>query len=151
MHRIYISCLLVLTVSGCTIPLGSEVSLGPPISGDSLAFLGQAGTTRADVLTLLGEPLIEIKNPGALAYVSEMTYQYLNFNMPIPLPYCSTPITTSVDNEPGKEYVLFIAYDEHEYVFAHQIRVLKSEDLKSACMRWRLEAKESPDKQSAHR
>ena len=148
-HRIVVAGLLIFCISGCVlVPLPSRSS-GPNFSKEALAFLDFRGTTRADVLESFGEPVIEIHDPGVLVYLCEVTPRTLVIPMDIDLggqktienPEGKTTIMMGhpyVDRGPSEERTLFIAYDEHGYVFAHQIRMADLYALKSDCRAWRL-------------
>lgn len=137
MRRICVFCFLILGVTGCiVVPLPSKSSTGPRFSPEALAFLDQPGTTRADVLASLGQPLFDISDTGALIYVSEKTSRTLV--IPYQIYGIDLGQPSRVIDGPSTERALFIAYDKRGYVFAHEIRAIDPFALESECREWRL-------------
>lgn len=153
-HQIFVAGLLVFCTSGCLlVPLPSYRSSGPNFSKEALTFLDFPDTTRADVLATLGEPVIEMHDPGVLVYLCEMTQRTLVIPMDIDSDGrdCNKSQEgkptlemdhSYVESGPSDERVLFIAYDEHGHVFAHEIRTADQYALKSDCRAWRLGKRE---------
>ena len=142
MQRFCAFVLLMLSVSGCLfVPLPSKYYSGPQFSRDALAFLDQAGTTRVEVLATLGEPLIELNDPGVLVYVSQRTPQTLYIPNTDVFPDAQIRVVDgSVEGR-----ALFIAYDENGFVFAHEIQPDGVTDLRASCWTWRRQLTEPPD------
>lgn len=138
--RICLLLILSVFVGGCVIPLSPELTDGPNVSRQSLAFLDQPGTTRGDVLASLGPPAIEISNPGALVYISESISRDLFIPYP-GIPHTRATIETGPDTS---ERALFVAYDAHGYVLTHKIHKVNWANLQSDCLKWRRGVKEPP-------
>ena len=133
MRKAFIITLMLPLVSGCLIvPLPSKVTHGPQFSREALAFLDAPGTTRGDVLESLGSPLIEVRDPGTLVYVSEISGRALVID-----PKIEPDTPPRVESAVSRESALFVAYDARGLVIAHETVLSSPEDLKSACMEWR--------------
>lgn len=130
--------LSVLICSGCLIvPLPDRHTyLGPLLSRESLAFLDLPDTTRNDVLSSLGEPWIEVKEPGTLIYISGMKPTFLV------VPAVDSHRLAKVEGLEADEMALFVAYDAQNHVFAHHVQDGGEYELRAAALAWRRTVRE---------
>ena len=128
--------LLVLCVGGCVLPYPSKVTSGHKYSTKEIAFLDLPGTTREEVLSTLGEPLLEVPGSGVLLYVWEVTPRH---EVVLPDEVGGVPVDNQhvIVNRTPREWGLFIAYDELGYVTAHEVRRVGTSALSQACIDWR--------------
>lgn len=133
MKQVLLFCLLAIGVSECiAVPLPSRVTIGYKFSKEALAFLDDPNTTRQEVVSALGAPLIEIRDPGVLVYVWEVTER--SYLIPISEMF---PGNSEVVNGPAQEWSLFIAYDRTGHVCGHDVRKLNTGELRKAALEWR--------------
>ena len=118
------------------VPLPSKVSSGNQFSGEELDFLNLPNTTRDDVLASLGQPLIDLHDPGVLLYVWWKTSRTL-FVPPGKVGDVDLGTHASVEHS-DQEWGLFIAYDQGGHIVAHQVRKLDTGESEKACVEWRL-------------
>jgi hypothetical protein len=129
-----LSCLISLTCfAGCVIvPLPDRHTyLGPLLSRESLAFLDLPETTRDDVLSSLGEPWLEIKEPGTLIYISGMKPTFLV------VPAVDSHQLAKIEGLEADEVVLLVGYDADAHVLGHRVQPRDERDLKSVGLAWR--------------
>ena len=128
--------LLMLCLGGCVLPHPSMVTSGHKYSTKEIAFLDLPGTTREEVLSTLGEPLLEVPSPGVLLCVWEVTPRH---EVVLPDEVGGVQLNTQpvVVNRTPHEWGLFIAYDELGYVTAHEVRRAGTAALSQACIDWR--------------
>jgi hypothetical protein len=125
-----ISLFLVMICTGGCIPLSTQVSEGHQYTKEEIAFLDLPKTTRGEVLSTLGEPLLEVADSGVLLYVWQTT------------PRFQTPTLSTKHEDAGVvkkapiEWGLFIAYDERGYVTAHEVRKVGTVALEQNCVDW---------------
>jgi hypothetical protein len=132
--RTTLALLFLLTASGCLmLPLPSRHTGGPVFSREALAFLDLPNTTRIDVLESLGEPAIEVTDPGVLVYTSETTSRVLV----IPNGDLDPDAKVTVEDGGKFERVLFVGYDAHGYIIAHEVHHASNANLRSECVKWR--------------
>lgn len=117
MHRLIPICLLALCIAGCANPLRPKTLAAHRYSLDAIAFLDQPGTTREDVTSNLGPPMVDTRNPDAFIYGWRQTSRLIF----IP-----------------RYWGLFIAFDAQGRVSKHEIRELRDADLETACQKWAL-------------
>jgi|SRR5690242_5413414 len=139
MKPVLLSCLLFVFVSGCVIPLAPKHSYGHRFSKEELAFLKAPDVTRDEVVATLGEPVIEVRDPGVLLYVWEMTDQ--EYFMAPEITYKKTDIKPFGDSRVVDgdifEVGLLIAYDKTGRVISHEIRDVDMSNLQDAAIWWR--------------
>lgn len=130
-------CLLTFCAVGCVVPLPSTVTSGHRYSKQEIAFLDLPGTTREEVLSTLGEPVMEVPGSGVLLYVWKKTPR-AEFIPPdqVGKVHLDTHSST-IEGEP-QQWGLFIAYDERGYVTAHETRKFDgTAGFSQACIGWR--------------
>ena len=128
--------LLVLGLSGCVIPITSEVSAGHRFSPEALAFLNMPGNTRDDVIASLGPPLVESHESRTFVYEWEMTRR-LYVSEPRDISHGTIVTKEKVIPTSTTRFGLFIAYDEREAIVAHETRKIHAATLEEACVAWR--------------
>lgn len=127
---------LIICAGGCVIPLPSKVTQGEQFCPAALAFLNATNhTTRDEVVATLGEPVIELSEPGVMVYVWEITDRDY-----IMLPECFHE-APHVENGRAQQWGLFIAYDRDKRIFAHETRELDKLNSQEAARVWRRQMK----------
>jgi hypothetical protein len=124
---------LSLGLTGCLIPIGNKGEAG--YSAESLAFLKEPGTTRAQVIASLGDPLIDHAATRTLVYVRDETTRYVSLEPKKLLSEHRVIQTSVVDGSPD-QWALLIAYDEHGIIVAHTDRYLDTQSLEQECLDW---------------
>jgi hypothetical protein len=137
MQKIIPICLVMLWVSGCVVPEPLKVTAGHEFPKEGLAFLDLPNTTRQEVLSTLGDPLLDVPGPGVFLYTWETTRSYDVSVLPDEIGHLKMhPSPIVVDANP-RRWGLFIAYDERGYVTAHEIRKIGPTGLAQACIDWK--------------
>jgi hypothetical protein len=116
-------CVLLFVAGGCIVPAPDRVTNGHRYSREALAFLDAPTTTRDDVLSTLGDPIIESRNTRVLVYEWEQMVRAF------------TPVK-EIHGDPER-VCLFIAYDGRGVVCGHAVRKIGIEDLEMACVEWK--------------
>jgi hypothetical protein len=125
--------LFSLGLTGCIVPLPDKVTQGHRYSAEALAFLDEPDTTRAEVVATLGAPLLEHESQ-ILLYEWEQTPRYLT-SVPT-IMHGHNELRTKVNEGYAEMYGLFIAYDAHGLVEAHEVRKIRRRTLEEACVAW---------------
>jgi outer membrane protein assembly factor BamE (lipoprotein component of BamABCDE complex) len=133
--RTILACVLILLCGGCVVPLPSKVSAGHQYSRDALAFLDLPDTTREDVVASLGPPLIESRDARVLFYTSETTGRTL-FIPPQGIGEVHWEANSKIEHGSPQEWGLFIAYEEHSLVSAHEILKIGTDEMEQRCVDW---------------
>jgi len=121
---------MLIGATGCLVPLGHKTTLGHRHSAEALALLDLPDTTRDDVLAELGPPLWESHELRILFYLWEDSLEW----------YVIPPAELGL--HPGKStshpqrWGLFIAYNEHGVLSAHEVCPIGRESPEEACAHW---------------
>ena len=132
MLRLISVFVVMFCVGGCVVPLPSKVTGGHRYSKEEIAFLDLPDTTREEVLSTLGEPLVEVP-PGVLLYAWETTRRT---EVVPPEEIGGVHLEPTIANGDPREWGLFIAYDERGYVTAHEVRKIGTAEFTRACVEW---------------
>lgn len=132
MHKLISACVVVFCAVGCVVPLPSKVTSGHRFSKEEIAFLDLPNTTREEVVSTLGEPLVDVP-PGVLLYSWETTRRT---EVVPPEEIGGVHLHPSIVNGDPREWGLFIAYDEGGYVTAHEVRRIGTAEFTRACVEW---------------
>lgn len=145
MSKILLACALLLAVSGCVFPLSPKTYPAPTFSREELAFLDAPDATRDETMSTLGPPLIDFQQPGVLVYTRQVSPRevVLQSGLDQDQDHVEIGAHSRVSNSSTKIWTLFVAYDEHGRVLAHEVRRLETGDLEKASVKWRL-TKEKP-------
>jgi hypothetical protein len=135
MHKLISVCVLMSCVGGCIIPLPSKVTAGHEYTEEGIAFLNLPNTTREEVLSTLGEPLLEVSSPGVLLYAWETTSR-TQVSPPDNVGGIQLHAHSFILKGDPCEWGLFVAYDERGYVTAHEVRKIGTAELDQACVEW---------------
>jgi hypothetical protein len=128
--------MVIFWAGGCVVPLPSKVSGGHKYSKEEIAFLDLPNTTREEVLSTLGEPLVEVP-PGVLLYAWETTRRVqVTPLVPEEMGGVHLDAHPTVANGDPREWGLFVAYDERGYVTAHEVRRIGTAGFTQACVEW---------------
>lgn len=131
-----LACVLIFGVTGCVIPLPSKPDPIARFSKDELAFLDAPDATRAETVSNLGTPLLDILDPGVMVYTrAEIERSY--FIAPTKVGYIETGLESSVA-EARHAWVLLIAYDQRERILTYEVHKLNTGELKEMSLQWRL-------------
>jgi len=106
----------------------------PKFSKEEIAFLDAPGATHDEAVATLGAPLIDLRDPGVLAYTREVTAR-ARYTYP---DWLADEWRSDVVKADAKIWVLFIAYDRHGQVLAHEVCTLETGELEKASVAWRL-------------
>jgi hypothetical protein len=136
MQKMVSAFVVIVCAAGCVVPLPSKVTAGHKYSKQEIAFLDLPNSTRAEVLSTLGEPLVEIGSPGVLLYTWEKTTR-VKVYPPDDIGGVHLDAHPSTIKGDPQEWGLFIAYDERGYVTAHEVRRIGTTELTEACVQWR--------------
>jgi hypothetical protein len=110
-------------------PVPPDVTAGHKFSKEETAFLDSPNTTRQEVLSTLGDPLLEVLNSRVLLYHWETESL-------IAIPRTGDVGGDTWNRADPREWGLFIAYDERGYVTAHEVRRIAASGLTEACIEW---------------
>jgi hypothetical protein len=127
------ACALVFCTSGCVIPLAPRSYPAPNFSREEIAFLDAPTATYEEVITTLGPPLVDLCNPGVMAYTREVIRRtrFITGDQHHELR------SEVVEGQP-RITVLLVAYDRSGQVLAHEVRKLEGGRLEEISVQWRL-------------
>lgn len=133
--------ILCVQLVGCAL-----TSAGHIYRPDEIAFLNEAGTTRAEAISSLGTPELELKEAGLLVYKWETATEFFENRMGLLGPNASRwsllgpkhlEWTVTEPKDRRKFWVLFIAYDARQLVTANAVRSFRDRpDLKAEALAW---------------
>src|SRR5699024_2052737 len=107
---------------------GSTVSSGHRHTAEALSFLRDSGVTRDEVISTLGEPLIDSKSTRTLVFLWEEMPRYL-FLRPSQAFSDHPSVGGSVEYGSAEQYALFVAYDEQGRIIDHEERYVDTTSL----------------------
>jgi hypothetical protein len=132
-----LSCLALLILTGCAIPVGRELTAGYKYSGDALEFLDLPGTTRNETVASLGPANWESTEARVLLYRWETSLKWHADPVKFEDRYKNRVIIEADDYYTNEaNWGLFIAYDDKGLITQHAIRRFGKGDLENVCLNW---------------
>jgi len=131
-----LACILILFAGGCVvIPLPSKPDPSARFSSEELLFLNAPDATRAEAVSTLGAPLLDVPDPGVMVYTrAKIERSYI---APVN-EMAAIVVTPAVSEGPRHAWVLLIAYDQSGRILAHEVQKLDTGDLNQMSLQWRM-------------
>jgi len=133
-----------LDVETPIIPFKTDVTAGHKHSRDAIRFLDAPDATRCEVIATLGSPLLESRKSRVLLYAWQRTLRIVPFQIVTKDrdPFTGAETTSPVGPQDAvatavQHWGLFIAYNDDEFVCAHEVLRIGTSDLEGACVSWR--------------
>lgn len=126
------------------IPIKADITAGHKYSGDAIKFLDAPDATRKEVIATLGPPLINSRESRVLLYTWQRTLRIVPLQLVLKDRdrFTGVATTTPVGSQTAvgstvQYWGLFIAYNDDEFVCAHEVRRIGTSGLEDECVTWR--------------